>query len=89
MSAINNPRIFLWGALALLLFADYDAWMRDYAAPSPAAVSAPQSAAPAAPGFVSGRRRPAQSLGTRTISMRRLRARLSGVSLGAIGWYSP
>jgi YidC/Oxa1 family membrane protein insertase len=49
MSTINNPRIFLWGALALLLFADWDAWMHDYAVPSPPAASAPQSAAPAAP----------------------------------------
>ena len=35
MAAINNPRIFLWGALALILYADYDAWMRDYAVPAP------------------------------------------------------
>ncbi|HVP35132.1 MAG TPA: membrane protein insertase YidC [Steroidobacteraceae bacterium] len=58
MSALNNPRIFLWGALALLLFADYDAWMRDYAAPSPAAVSAPQSSGPAAPTSELGNRVP-------------------------------
>jgi YidC/Oxa1 family membrane protein insertase len=30
MSAINNPRLILWGALALILYVDYDAWMRDY-----------------------------------------------------------
>ena len=40
MSALNNPRIFLWGALALLLFADYDAWMRDYAVAPPAPTAA-------------------------------------------------
>lgn len=48
MSTINNPRIFLWGALALLLFVDYDAWMRDYGAP--AAAAAPQAASGARPG---------------------------------------
>ncbi|HXZ59163.1 MAG TPA: membrane protein insertase YidC [Steroidobacteraceae bacterium] len=32
MSTINNPRIFLWGALALLLFVDYNTWMQDDAA---------------------------------------------------------
>jgi YidC/Oxa1 family membrane protein insertase len=52
MSTINNPRIFLWGALALLLFADWDAWMRDYgvAAPPAQAASAGRAAraAPAA-----------------------------------------
>jgi len=36
MSTINNPRIFLWGALALVLLADYNAWMSDYAAPAAA-----------------------------------------------------
>lgn len=36
MSTINNPRIFLWGALALVLFADYNAWMSDYPAPAAA-----------------------------------------------------
>jgi len=48
MSAINNPRIFLWGALALILFADYNAWMSDYAAPSaaPAQIQAPGSERP-------------------------------------------
>jgi YidC/Oxa1 family membrane protein insertase len=43
MSTINNPRVFLWGALALVLFADYNAWMSDYAAPAaaPAQIQAP------------------------------------------------
>ena len=58
MSTINNPRIFLWGALALLLYADYDAWMHDYAAPTPAAVSASQSVSPAAPTNELGNRVP-------------------------------
>ena len=60
MSALNNPRVFLWGALALLLFADYDAWMRDYAvAPAaPTAVTSPdRSGHAAAP--------PAADLGSR------------------------
>ncbi|HEX4619437.1 MAG TPA: membrane protein insertase YidC, partial [Steroidobacteraceae bacterium] len=40
MSALNNPRVLLWGALALLLLADYDAWMRDFGARSaPASVT--------------------------------------------------
>jgi len=45
MPAINNPRIFLWGALALVLFADYNAWMSDYAAPAaaPTQIQAPGS----------------------------------------------
>jgi YidC/Oxa1 family membrane protein insertase len=43
MSAINNPRIFLWGALALVLLADYNAWMSDYPAPAaaPTQIQAP------------------------------------------------
>jgi YidC/Oxa1 family membrane protein insertase len=43
MPTINNPRIFLWAALALILYVDYDAWMRDYAPQ----LSAPTSAASA------------------------------------------
>jgi YidC/Oxa1 family membrane protein insertase len=43
MSTINNPRIFLWGALALILYADYDAWMRDYGAAVPAPTQAASS----------------------------------------------
>src|ERR1700739_2444789 len=41
MPTITNPRVLLWGALALVLLADYNAWMSDYAAPS----SAPTEAA--------------------------------------------
>jgi YidC/Oxa1 family membrane protein insertase len=40
MPTINNPRIFLWGALALVLFADYNTWTSDYAAKAPAATQA-------------------------------------------------
>jgi YidC/Oxa1 family membrane protein insertase len=58
MSALNNPRIFLWGALALLLYADYDAWMRDYGvANTPTAMSQSQSR-PAAGGPDLGSRVP-------------------------------
>jgi YidC/Oxa1 family membrane protein insertase len=61
MPTINNPRIFLLGALALLLFADYDAWMRDYgAAPATpaAATSAQQPGRTAAPANELGSRVP-------------------------------
>ncbi len=61
MSAINNPRIFLWGALALLLFADYDAWMRDYAVP-PAAPAQTQAAGSERAGHAAA---PANELGSR------------------------
>jgi YidC/Oxa1 family membrane protein insertase len=61
MPTINNPRIFLWGALALLLFADYDAWMRDYGtapATPAAATSAQQPGRTAAPANELGSRVP-------------------------------
>ena len=53
MSMMNNPRLLLWGVLALLLFYDYMAWMRDFAPPpqTPAAASgqhAPSTAPPPA-----------------------------------------
>jgi YidC/Oxa1 family membrane protein insertase len=51
MSMTGNPRIFLWGALALILLLDYEAWMKDFAAPatpSQAAAPADGHAAPAA-----------------------------------------
>ena len=57
MSTINNPRIFLWGALALVLLADYNAWMSDYA-PSPAATQAASAERPRATA-------PANELGSR------------------------
>ncbi|HET7756862.1 MAG TPA: membrane protein insertase YidC [Steroidobacteraceae bacterium] len=49
-----SPRVYLWGALALLLLLDYEAWMRDYApqpgtGPAPvAAHGTPRGAVPAA-----------------------------------------
>jgi YidC/Oxa1 family membrane protein insertase len=52
MPKINNPRLFLWGALALLLYGDYIQWMQDFApklvAPT-AAVSGPHAAGNATP----------------------------------------
>jgi len=49
MSTINNPRLFLWAALALLLFADYQAWMTDY------------GPKPGAPGVAAGAQHPGAS----------------------------
>jgi YidC/Oxa1 family membrane protein insertase len=40
---LTNLRLYLWAALAMLLFYDYQVWMRDYAPP---AASAPTTAAP-------------------------------------------
>jgi YidC/Oxa1 family membrane protein insertase len=57
MSAINNPRILLWGALALILYADYSAWLTDYAPKTPAATQAASAERPTAP--------PASELGNR------------------------
>jgi YidC/Oxa1 family membrane protein insertase len=34
-----NQRIFLWAALALVIWLNYDAWQRDYASPPPPAVT--------------------------------------------------
>jgi YidC/Oxa1 family membrane protein insertase len=54
----NNLRLYLWGALALLLFYDYQAWMRDYA-PRPALnSSAQQHGASGAPASDLGNRIP-------------------------------
>jgi YidC/Oxa1 family membrane protein insertase len=43
-----NLRVYLWGALAILLFYNYQAWMHDYAPPteSVAATPAPAGASP-------------------------------------------
>ena len=46
MSMMNNPRLLLWGVLALLLFYDYMAWERDFAPPA----LAPTAAGPQHPG---------------------------------------
>jgi len=46
----NNPRIYLWIALALMIWLNYDAWQRDYG-PPPGAITnttQPQNAAPPA-----------------------------------------
>jgi len=40
MPTINNPRIFLWGALVLVLLADYNTWTSDYPAKAPAPTQA-------------------------------------------------
>jgi YidC/Oxa1 family membrane protein insertase len=40
----NNPRVFLWIAFALLLWLNYEAWMKDYG-PRPGQVMAPGVAA--------------------------------------------
>lgn len=40
----SNPRVYLWTALALLLLANYQTWMRDY--PQPLASAAPPAGAP-------------------------------------------
>jgi YidC/Oxa1 family membrane protein insertase len=39
MSTFNNPRVLLWGVLALLLYVDYTSWVSDYA-PAPALTQA-------------------------------------------------
>jgi YidC/Oxa1 family membrane protein insertase len=47
----NNPRIYLWIALAMLIWLNYDAWQRDYG-PRPDVVTnttRPQNGAPATP----------------------------------------
>ena len=47
MSIFNNPRVLIWGALALLLYVDFNAWMSDYApsAPAPSSAAAPRASA--------------------------------------------
>ncbi|MEP7314664.1 MAG: membrane protein insertase YidC, partial [Pseudomonadota bacterium] len=45
---MNNPRIFLWVALAMILFVNYETWMRDYAA-KPGTTVAAQTGATATP----------------------------------------
>jgi YidC/Oxa1 family membrane protein insertase len=50
----NNPRVFLWLALALALWLNYEAWNRDYSVLSPTSQTASsnqKSGAPAAPGL--------------------------------------
>ena len=45
---LGNLRIYLWAALAMLLFYDYQVWMRDYA-PPPIVTASPTAAATPAP----------------------------------------
>jgi YidC/Oxa1 family membrane protein insertase len=50
MSTLNNPRVYLWAALAALLFLDYQSWVRDYSGPGAAgAVTAAAGGHAAAP----------------------------------------
>jgi YidC/Oxa1 family membrane protein insertase len=44
---LGNLRVYLWAALAMLLFYDYQVWMHDYA-PPPALPTAPSAAPPGA-----------------------------------------
>ena len=46
---IANLRIYLWGALALLVLYDYQAWMRDYAPPPGTSTASAPSTTPAGP----------------------------------------
>jgi YidC/Oxa1 family membrane protein insertase len=55
---IGNVRLYLWAALAILLFYNYQTWMHDYAAPSPAAAPAAPSAGHPAPAGDLGNRVP-------------------------------
>ncbi|HKR36344.1 MAG TPA: membrane protein insertase YidC, partial [Steroidobacteraceae bacterium] len=43
---MDNQRIFVWAALALVLFMNYQAWQRDYAPPPASTVTQSQSATP-------------------------------------------
>jgi YidC/Oxa1 family membrane protein insertase len=46
---MNNPRVLLWGALLLLLFLNYQAWVHDYAPIDKAAASTAATQAAAKP----------------------------------------
>ncbi len=46
----NNPRIYLWVALALMVWLNYDAWNRDYGARPEAVTSTARPATPTASG---------------------------------------
>ena len=43
---MDNQRIFIWAALGLVLFMNYQAWQHDYAPPPVPAVTQSQSATP-------------------------------------------
>ena len=51
----NNPRIYLWIALALVVWLNYDAWMRDYG-PKPGAITTPTTQAPGPTSLTIGER---------------------------------
>jgi YidC/Oxa1 family membrane protein insertase len=57
-SLASNLRLYLWAALALVLFYDYQAWMRDYASTAPTATSTAGPSTPAAAGSELGSRVP-------------------------------
>jgi len=42
---MNNPRLFLWAALGLILFVNYETWMKDYGAKPEAVVSSAKAPA--------------------------------------------
>src|SRR5438128_2422156 len=49
-SMTGNPRVFIWIALALVLWLNWEAWMRDYApATPPTPVASTQNGSPAVP----------------------------------------
>ncbi|MFI4878176.1 MAG: membrane protein insertase YidC [Steroidobacterales bacterium] len=56
-NVFGNVRFYLWAALALVLFYDYEAWMKDYG-PAPQVASAPAPAGAASPAAA-----PASNLG--------------------------
>ncbi len=47
---MNNPRMLLWGLLALVLFWNLQTWQRDYPSAPPTPVAPLASAAPVASG---------------------------------------
>jgi YidC/Oxa1 family membrane protein insertase len=49
MPTVNNPRVYLWAALAALLFLDYQSWLRDHAELSTQGPPVSAAAHPAAP----------------------------------------
>ena len=50
---MQNPRVFLWIGLALVLFMNYQAWLRDFSAPTSTTTSGAAAANTAASGGLS------------------------------------